>query len=134
METATFADTSALYALMDRDDNNHAAARGQWEHLVVSGTPIVSSNYVIVETCALVQHRLGFEAVRALQEDLLPLLEVHFLQERHHLAATAALLAAGRRKLSLVDCSSFVLMRELGLRVAFAFDGHFQEQGFSAVR
>jgi predicted nucleic acid-binding protein len=42
----------------------------------------------------------------------------------------ATLLAAGRRKLSLVDCVSFELMRGCGCNHAFAFDAHFEEQGF----
>jgi predicted nucleic acid-binding protein len=44
--------------------------------------------------------------------------------------ALVSLLAAGRKKLSLVDCVSFGIMREAGIRKAFAFDRHFTEQGF----
>ena len=44
-----------------------------------------------------------------------------------------ALLAASRRGLSLVDCVSFEVMRESGLKSAFTFDGHFREYGFTAV-
>jgi len=40
------------------------------------------------------------------------------------------LISANLRKLSLVDCTSFVLMRRLGVETAFAFDQHFVEQGF----
>jgi predicted nucleic acid-binding protein len=42
----------------------------------------------------------------------------------------AALLAARRRKLSLVDCASFTVMRQAGARLAFAFDRHFTEEAF----
>jgi uncharacterized protein len=31
---------------------------------------------------------------------------------------------------SLTDCVSFVLMRERGISVAFAFDRHFEQEGF----
>jgi predicted nucleic acid-binding protein len=44
--------------------------------------------------------------------------------------AVAGLLAAGRRQLSLVDCASFAVLRAEGQREAFAFDRHFQEEGF----
>jgi predicted nucleic acid-binding protein len=47
-----------------------------------------------------------------------------------HQAGLAALLTAGSRPLSLVDCVSFETMRTIGLHVAFAFDRHFAEQGF----
>ncbi|MDP2857839.1 MAG: VapC toxin family PIN domain ribonuclease, partial [Bacillota bacterium] len=45
----------------------------------------------------------------------------------------AALLTAGRRNLSLVDCVSFDVMRRLGMEKAFAFDAHFAEQGFQCM-
>lgn len=45
-------------------------------------------------------------------------------------AGVAAVLTAGRKRLSLVDCVSFTVMRELGVRRALTLDGHFAEQGF----
>jgi hypothetical protein len=59
----------------------------------------------VVEICALAQHRLGLEAVRAVREDLLPTMEVHWIDEATHPLAMTALLAARRRKLSLVECA-----------------------------
>ena len=50
-----------------------------------------------------------------------------------HEAGVAAVLAAGRRKLSLVDCVSFEIMRRGGIRRAFSFDPHFREAGFELV-
>lgn len=53
--------------------------------------------------------------------------------EENHGVAVTALLTAGKRQLSLVDCSSFEAMRRLGITSAFAFDRHFAEQGFEQV-
>jgi predicted nucleic acid-binding protein len=125
-----FADTSALYAVLDRDDENHQSARATWELLLKSGGTLVTTNYVLVETCALVQHRLGLDALRLLQDDIFPVLTVEWISRAQHEAAVAVVLSAGRKKLSLVDCVSFGLMRSAGLRKAFAFDRHFVEQGF----
>ena len=47
-----------------------------------------------------------------------------------HERAVAALLTAGDRDLSLVDCVSFEVMRRSGLDTAFAFDEGFTKQGF----
>jgi predicted nucleic acid-binding protein len=35
--------------------------------------------------------------------------------------------------LSLVDCTSFQVMRQLGIDTAFAFDEHFAEQHFTCI-
>jgi len=44
--------------------------------------------------------------------------------------AVAALLAARQRRLNLVDCASFSVMRQASAQLAFAFDQHFAEEGF----
>lgn len=125
-----FVDTSAIYALLDRDDCKHPLARETWFELLQSGMPMFTTNYVVVESCALAQNRLGLDAVRAIQDDILPALELQWIDEAGHALAIAALLAAARRKLSLVDCSSFSMMRQVRSCIAFAFDHHFLEEGF----
>jgi len=127
---SVFLDTSALFAVLDADDPYHARARELWEGLINRDEDLVCTNYVLVENCALVQRRLGMEAVRTLEEDILPLIRVHWVGESGHRSGLAAFLTAGRRELSLVDCVSFMVMRQLDLRVAFAFDQDFQARGF----
>ena len=46
----------------------------------------------------------------------------------------AAVLAARRRDLSVVDCVSFEAMRRQHIVSAFAFDPHFGAQGFRLLR
>lgn len=79
---------------------------------------------------ALAQHRLGVDAARLFQLDVCLVLEVAWVDAAAQQAGVAAVLAAGRRHLSLVDCVSFGTMRQLGLRHAFTLDAHFGEQGF----
>jgi predicted nucleic acid-binding protein len=101
--------------------------------LIAQGEELVCSNYILVETFALVQRRLGIEAVRAFQENVYPILNVEWVDETDHRAGVAAVLAASRRKLSLVDCVSFEVMRRLGIHRVFCFDPHFEEQGFECI-
>jgi predicted nucleic acid-binding protein len=128
-----FVDTSAVYAVFDRDDSNHRAARAIWTRLVTEDATLVTTNYVLVETSALFQRRLGLAALRAFHEDIVPLLNVEWISEQMHIAGVAAVLAAARKKLSIVDCVSFQIMREQGIRAAFCFDRHFREQGFELL-
>lgn len=128
-----FIDTSAFYAVLDADDGAHAQARAGWRGLIRAGNPLVTSNYVCVETGALVQARLGMDAVRVLFDDMLPMVAVVMVDGTLHTTAVASLLGANRRNLSLVDCTSFALMRQRGTVRVFAFDRHFAEQGFQLV-
>ncbi len=94
---------------------------------------LLTHNYVVVETLAVAQNRLGPRAVRVLVEDVLPPIEVEWVDEQLHAAATSALLAAGRGKLSFIDWVSFELMRRRGIETAFAFDRDFARRGFTTV-
>jgi uncharacterized protein len=125
-----FVDTSAWFALLDADDKHHAAARKAWLAALKTTDTLVTSNYVMVETVALVQRRLGIGAVRVLWRDLLPTVEVEWVTVEEHAAAMAALVAAGKRGLSLVDCTSFQVMQRMAIEDVLAFDRHFEEQGF----
>ena len=126
-----FVDTSGLYAVFDKDDDNHSRARAAWMEWLHEGAVLVTNNYVLLETTALLQHRIGVAAVRALHEDVMPLLQIDWVSEEQHRAGVEAVLAAARKKLSLVDCVSFQTMRSRGVRTAFCFDAHFREQGFA---
>jgi predicted nucleic acid-binding protein len=130
---AIFIDTSAIYALLDAGDCNHDHAKTTWAGWLDHPPMLVCSNYVLLESIVLVQRRLGITVVRRFQEELAPLFHVHWVNHDLHSIAIGVLLAAGRRNLSLVDCTSFELMRRLGIRTAFAFDRHFAEQGFDLL-
>ena len=126
-----FIDTSAFFALLDNDDAQHSAAKRIWKELLQEETTFLTSNYVLVESFALMQNRLGLGAVRDFQENIMPLIQVEYVDLEMHRAGVSALLAASRRSLSLVDCVSFEVMRTLGIKAVFSFDPHFREQGFS---
>ena len=129
---SVFVDTSALYAVLDRDDASHPDAAEAFRDLLDRET-LFTHGYVVVETVALVQRRLGMEAVRALVDDVLPAIELVLVDEQLHRAAVAALLAGGARDVSLVDWTSFELMRRLRIGEAFAFDEDFARQGFAVL-
>lgn len=126
-----FVDTSAFFALLDRDDKNHSVAEKILRKLFENDTVLITSNYVLVESFALIQKRLGMEALRAFQRNLTPVVRVEYVSSELHWIGVAAVLSASRRNLSLVDCVSFAIMRSLNIQSAFTFDHHFHEQGFN---
>lgn len=138
MTVPVFVDTSAIYAVLDADDANHESAASAVQRLLdgeASGElSALTHSSVIVECVALVQRRLGMDATRALLDDLIPLLSIVWVDESLHAAAATALLAAKRRSVSLVDWTSFVLMRNLAITDALAFDADFVDNGFKLFR
>lgn len=130
---SVFVDTSALLATVDADDAQHGRARRAWDDLTLRHAQLTCSSYVFAETYALVQNRLGIRAVRVLHVEIAPILRVVWIGVDIHDQAMKALLLAARRRLSLVDCTSFEIMQRLGIRTAFTFDPHFAEQGFDCV-
>jgi predicted nucleic acid-binding protein len=127
-----FVDTSALYALLDRDADEHGEAAAAFDRLI-DAELLLTHNYVVIEAEALARGRLGLPAARDLLDRLLSPIEVHWVDSDLHASAVAALLAAGRRELSLVDCVSFEVMRRLTISTAFAFDRDFARAGFHTV-
>lgn len=128
-----FVDTSAFYAVLDKSDVNHNKAAKIWRGLLARDVLLITTNYVIVECFALMQNRLGKNATRVFQDDILPLVSIQWVGENDHLLGVSAFLTASRRKLSLVDCVSFVIMRDLGLKDVFCFDKDFEKEGFSCL-
>ena len=70
------------------------------------------------------------EAIRAFEQDIMPILRIIWVTKEVHNAAVSAHLVSDRRSLSLVDCVSFEIMRRTGVQKAFAFDRHFRDYGF----
>ena len=71
--------------------------------------------------------------IQAVEQLVVPALEVVWVEEPLYRGAIAALLAADRRAVSLTDWTSFEVMRGRQITQAFAFDPHFAEQGFTTV-
>ena len=94
---------------------------------------LACSDYILVETIALLQNRFGMEAVRVFENDVLPIFEIRWVDRDTHSLGMSALLAANRRNLSLVDCTSFAIMRQSNMRQVFVFDVHFAELGFEVI-
>ena len=125
-----YVDTSAFYALLDRSDRYHSKASALWPDLLHDNITLLTSNYVVWETVGLLQKRIGFEAASLWYKDILGVLDVLWVDTRTHQLAYELWLNLGRRRLSLVDCVSFVTMHQHEIEKAFCFKPHFTDHGF----
>jgi uncharacterized protein len=130
-----FADTSGLYALVDKQDDHHRTAREVVQRLVQAGRKLVVTDYIIDETVTLAKARSGARvALRVL--DLIDQsagIRIEWIGAARFQAVKLFVRRHADHEYSFTDCSSFVVMRELKLHQALTSDGHFPEAGFEAL-
>ncbi len=124
-----FLDTSAIYALADTADSNHERAKEYFQAALGAGETLLTHNYVLVESMALLQRRLGLAAAVRFARDA-EAFEVVWIEESTHGEAVTRMAKGGTRGVSLVDAVSFFVMRKRGIRTALAFDPDFVAEGF----
>jgi predicted nucleic acid-binding protein len=124
-----FVDTSAIYAWADSSDPNHPAALRRLEAILEAGEELLTHNYVLVESMALLQARLGIAAAIKLARDAKTFV-IDWVDEDLHASAVRELEHSKKRRLSLVDHISFLVMKRHHVRAAFAFDSDFAAAGF----
>jgi predicted nucleic acid-binding protein len=121
-------DTSALYALADRDDGRHKEAISVRRMLEKDGTRVLTTNYLLVEAHSLILSHLGDDAARRFLSSFnIPLIQA---TEEDLRLGIELILAHSDKDYSLADSISFVIMKRMRIREAFSFDGHFAQAGF----
>ena len=126
-----FVDTSAILALVDRDDPAHAGVVAAFA--LGRAEPLVTHAYVIIETLAVARRRFGPGVTAAIMDRVVPALEVATVDASLHAVAMRDFRAAIESSVSLVDRVSFAFMRREGLARAIALDNDFRTAGFEAV-
>ena len=129
------ADTSALYAFVDKNDANHAAARDAVARILNAGRLIVATDYLIAEAVNLAKAR-GGAAVALRVFDLVEQsarIRVDWIGVGRFETAKTFFRKYADHRYSFTDCTSFVVMRELRLTEALTTDHHFVEAGFRAL-
>ncbi|HUL37951.1 MAG TPA: PIN domain-containing protein [Thermodesulfobacteriota bacterium] len=125
-----FLDSSAIYALADKADPNHDTAYKKFDLALKSGETFLLHNYILLESAALLQVRLGPPSAVLFLKDAKSF-EVEWVDLELHEGAVKELERTGKRGVSLVDCTSFLVMRRRGVQKVLAFDPDFQDQGFT---
>lgn len=130
-----FADTSALYALVDKNDASHAIAREVVTRLMRAGRRLVSTDYVATEAVNLANARGGVTvAIRLLELiEQSAGLRLEWIGPDRFDAAKAFFRKHRDHGYSFTDSTSFVVMRELRLTEAVTSDHHFTAAGFCSL-
>ncbi len=127
-----FLDTGYVLALELANDQNHTKASEHWQSVRAATARLLTSSYVFNEIVTFLNHR-GFHA-KAVEvgSNLRSSLNVDFFHVGQPLfdAAWEYFKQHADKTYSLTDCVSFVLMKNLGIAKALAFDRHFTQAGF----
>lgn len=127
-----FVDTSGWFATVASKDPHHPAARTFFE---ANGVPLLTTDYVLDETATLFQSCLGHAAAVRFLDSIhtSPRVQVNYLTRRDIEEALWLFRGQSEKGWSMTDCTSFVVMKRLGITKAFAFCNHFREAGFQVI-
>ena|SRR5439155_8713962 len=139
MPTASdvFVDTSGWAYYLDRQDPLHSVVVTLVRQAVIQRRRLVTTNYIITELVALLSSRYHLPrqqvimAVNAIKTD--DSVEVVHIERAMDEEAWALLEARLDKAWSLVDASSFIVMKRFGMTEALTTDHHFTQAGFIRV-
>jgi predicted nucleic acid-binding protein len=134
--TNIFIDTSAFYASFDPEDENYQTSAGFFNEIKEnSGYRLFTTNLVFYETVTLIRSRIGIAESIRFGQNLRQSNEFHaiFVDQAREAKAFELFTGHTDKNYSFVDCASFVIMKELGIQKAFAFDKHFKQFGFEQI-
>ena len=105
--------------MVSSEDPNYDLAAETWKKLILQNEELLTNNYVLTESIALIQHRIGIEAISVLHNNIIPFMKVEWLDESMHNIVMGHVIAGNRRHVSMVDHSCFETMRRHNVRTAF---------------
>ncbi|MYE50243.1 MAG: type II toxin-antitoxin system VapC family toxin [Gammaproteobacteria bacterium] len=130
-----FVDTAGWMALADAGDHAHANARQVRDALLHDGGVLITTDYVADETLTLIRMRLGLRAAAQwwAQVDASTRIRWEWIDPTRAEKARAWFFGWADKTFSFTDCTSFVVMDELGLKKALTTDRHFRQAGFESL-
>ncbi len=132
-----FADTSGWANYFIRSEPFHNEAAGLMKKWHSDGAIIVTTNYVIVELSALFISPLRIPHAKRIEtlETITTASWVEIIHIDKTLDEESRNLLKQRqdKNWSLVDCSSFVVMRHRSITEGFTSDHHFEQAGFACL-
>lgn len=130
-----FVDTSAWVAVVDRRDQYHAPAASFYRTAIKEYQQLITTNLIAAETYILLRLDCGVDVALEWWEKITSSLKVRLVYADADITREAVELLRKFRDqtFSLTDAVSFAVMKQAGLKVAFAFDEHFSTAGFASL-
>ena len=130
-----FIDTWAWVALANESDVWHEVAEILNQDLVIAGYLYVTTNFVLDESYTLIQARVHKQAAIDFGEEIrvskeTGVLKIIHISEEIEEEAWRIFKTYKDKDFSFTDCTSFVVMQQLGINEAFTDDAHFSQFGF----
>ncbi len=122
-----FIDTEAFYAALNRKDKHHKRTRDFFLKSKEKKWKLLTSNFVVAETHALILNRVGRE-IAALFLQSIPALTVRATSEDEE-KARDIILSYTDKDFSYCDALSFSIIKRLSIDKVLAFDEHFKQYG-----
>jgi len=120
-------DSSAILALLDADDADHARAVAVARQIASEGRPSFITNYIEVEAHALLVRKLGRTlALEWLLTGRLPVVRALPVEEER---AREIVTRHTDKDWTLCDAISFAVLEARHIARAFTFDHHFRQYG-----
>ena len=134
MEPQVFLDTAYAIALSSQQDSLHSVVLQIADALEAEGTSLVTTRAIPLEignALSKQRFRAAVALLRALESDQSVEI-VPFSTELYH-RAFALFQQRPDKEWGLIDCVSFVVMRERGITQALTSDDHYRQAGFQAL-
>jgi uncharacterized protein len=127
-------DTSGWAQLVDRTEKYHSLTTSIYRRARQQRQRLITTNYIIVELVALLSSPLRIprpEIIKFIEDlRLAPHVEIFHIDASTDEHAWRLLTQRADKDWSLVDCASFVIMEQRGIREALTADHHFEQAGF----
>ena len=133
--TEVFLDTSFAIALSSVTDRNHLRAVQLANQIETNKTRLVTTQAILLEIGnALSKQRYRAAAIQLLESlEIDPSVQVILLTNSLYRLAFNLFKQREDKEWGLVDCMSFIVMRDRGITDALTADTHFQQAGFRAL-
>ena len=130
-----FADTQGWIALSNKRDQFHQQALRINRRLISQHRRFLTTNFVLDETYTLLLRRIGHYGAITFGEMIrnTPSVEIIHITEGIENQAWELFKRYSDKEFSFTDCTSFVVMRQLGLTETFTNDHHFEQMKFTIL-